>query len=72
MSATNEWVTVYETHDEIEARLKEGLLRQSGMECILEASIYRPRSVAPLYNRYKLNVKRAVVDDARAILAEIE
>lgn len=60
------------TNDEIDANLKKGLFENSGIECVLESSIYRPRSVAPVYNQFKLNVPEEKEDEAREILEELE
>lgn len=65
------WAALAVTHDEVEARLKEGILKGEGIECIIEASIYRPRSVAPLYHQFKLMVRKDHLTQARTILSDI-
>ena len=66
-----EWVTLVTTNDEVDVHLKKGLLEESGIACIVESSIYRPRSVAPLYNQFKLNVKKGQLPEAEKILREV-
>ena len=65
-------MTVKEVVDEIDANLIKGLLEESGILCVIEASIYRPRSVAPIHNIIKLKVPADQFDQAKKILLEIE
>lgn len=71
-SEAQKWVTVTEVADEIDAHLIKGLLEESGIRCVIEASIYRPRSVAPIHNIIKLNVPADQFNQAKKILLEIE
>ena len=72
MADREEWVTVYITGDEVDAQLKKGLLETAGIECIIEASIYRPRSVTPLFNRIALNVRKENEREAGEIIRGIQ
>lgn len=66
------WTTVYVTNDEIDANLKKGLFENAGIDCVIESSIYRPRSVAPVYNQFKLNVPSDKAGEAKEIISELE
>ena len=66
-----DWVNAFETNDEIDANLKKGLLEQAGISCMIEASIYRPRSIAPIYNQVKLYVRAEQLEAAQKILKDI-
>ena len=50
------WITVAVVSDEIDANLKKGFLEDVGIRCIIEPSIFRPRSVVPIFNQFKINV----------------
>jgi len=65
------WVTLLTTNDEITANLKQGLLEQVGITCVIEPSVYRPRSVAPLYSEFKLNVPAKDADLGRKVLSDL-
>ncbi len=71
-SESKEWVVVTEVVDEIDANLIKGLLEDSGIPCVIEASIFRPRSVAPVHNVIKLRVPPDQCDQAKKILSEID
>lgn len=68
----NGWTTVYVTNDEVDANLKKGLFESAGIDCVVESSIYRPRSVAPVYNQFKLNVPADKAAEAKEIIEGLE
>ena len=69
---SEEWVTVVTVSDEIDANLKKGFLEDVGIKCVIEASIFRPRSVVPLFNQFKINVPKEKLEAAKQVLAEIK
>ena len=71
-SEETKWETVETVLSEIEANIIQGYLESSGVDCVVEPSVYRPRSEVPLYSRYKINVPEAEVEKAREVLAEIK
>lgn len=66
------WVTVAIVNDEIDAHLKQGMLQEVGVTCVVESSIFRPRSVVPIFSRFKLNVPEEHEALARQALDEME
>lgn len=67
----DEWVTVVTVHDEIDANLKKGFLEDAGIRCVVESIIFRPRSVVPLYNQFKVNVPKGDAQMARQVLGAV-
>ena len=66
------WITVAVVSDEIDANLKKGFLEDVGIRCIIEPSIFRPRSVVPIFNQFKINVLKEELELAKQILAELK
>ena len=66
-----EWVTIATVSDEIDANLKKGFLEDAGIRCVIEPIVYRPRSVVPILNQFKINVPSNHAESARQILSGI-
>ena len=69
---SEEWITVVIVSDEIDANLKKGFLEDVGIRCIVEPSIFRPRSVIPIFNQFKINVLKEELEAAKQVLAELK
>lgn len=68
---SREWVIVLSTSNEIDANRQKGYLEQEQIKCIMESSIFRPRSEVPLFSQYRLKVPPEQADAAKKILEEL-
>ena len=66
------WETIVVVNDEIDANLKKGFLEENGIPCVIEPTIFRPRSEVPFFNKFRIKVQGQNAQEAKEILSAVE